>query len=596
MAEQKRVKKQVDIVIKCNGAKVDIDPDIDVRVRIEKRVNKVSRAFVTLIMRRMPISVAFEYSEKDGFKPGKKIQISAGYQEEATSVLFDGIIANHRLSRDEDNEISIELECAHKVLLMTTTRNSAIFKGKDNAIISKICRKYGISASVDSTRVNHKDMVQYLSSDWDFVNSRAQANGLISLTNSAKLEIKKPKLSGASKIEVVDREGIISFSTSLAGINQFKSVEAKTWDYASQKTVKSSSGRITDQLGGDVKSSTLARDFNKNNLIIQSSTKMPNDELKAWAQSKMTLSKLSRTSGTIVIYGNGKIQAGDLVKLKEISKRFNGNSFVGGVIHTISLANWETELQLGYDFTSYFEDNLDVSAPEASGLLPAVDGLQTGKVISLGKDKNGQYRVQVKLSGMVDKSETIFARIASFYATNKSGSFFMPEKDDEVVIGFIGGDPRNAIILGSLYSSKKKTPLSVSKRNQLKAIVTKSKLKLLFNEKDKSIVLQTPGGSRVTLNDKKRTIDIKDSNNNKISMSRSGITISSMRDLKLSAKGQVKISSLTNATVDAKAALQLKGLTVKADAKTAFQAKGNAACKIQAAGIMQIQGALVKIN
>ena len=89
-------------------------------------------------------------------------------------------------------------------------------------------------------------------------------------------------------------------------------------------------------------------------------------------------------------------------------------------------------------------------APGASGLLPPIAGLQTGIVKQVAKDPGGQFRVALELPLLQMPGQLVWARLASFYASNKIGEVFYPEVGDEVVAGFMNQDPRYPVILGSL--------------------------------------------------------------------------------------------------------------------------------------------------
>ena len=54
------------------------------------------------------------------------------------------------------------------------------------------------------------------------------------------------------------------------------------------------------------------------------------------------------------------------------------------------------------------------------------------------------------------KAMGVWARMAHVYATEDCGFVFYPEVGDEVVLGFFDDDPTYPVILGSLYSSKRK--------------------------------------------------------------------------------------------------------------------------------------------
>lgn len=595
MAEITNKKAQVDIQIKCGGQQVDIDPDIDVEVVIEKKTNRLSRAEVRCTVRNMPVADAYTFSENNSFKPGTDIEILAGFRNETAKSLFNGMIVKHGLSRDFNNNIVMELECVHKAIKMTTVRKTSINKNKtDSAIINTLIGNYSISKTVGSTSTSHKELVQYHCTDWDFMLSRAQANGMVVYTNTDKIEIEKPSLSGSAVVEVSDRDALKAFSTVIDGTNLFSTVGAQTWDMKSQAVTKSTSQAPSSGLGGNLSLSSLASNFNSSNFSLLETSGMASNDLKEWANSRRVFSELSRMQGTATITGNGDVQCGKLVKLNGISQRFAGNVFVGGLEHHLTSYSWTTEINIGLDYNWHFETAQNVDNKGAGGLLPTVNGLQIGKVTGIGNDSEGQYRVEIKLSA--DTSATFFARIANFYATNGAGCVFMPEVDDEVVVGFVDNDPRNAIILGSLYSSGRKPDLTINSENETKGIVTKNKMKITFDEKDKIIVIETPGGNKCTLDDKGTKIELVDSNKNKVLLDSSGIKLDTMKDITISAKGSVKISSVSGTTVESKGSLSLKGLNVSAEGQTAFEAKGNASAKIQSSGMLTVQGSLVKIN
>ncbi len=588
----------VDIELKIDGSVLAVDPNTLVEINVRKSVNRITRANVQFLLRSIPVDEAYAFSEKKELKPGKDIEIKVGYIDETKKSVFNGIIVAHGLERDEDNQISVVLECAHKAIKMTTSRKNDIFlKKNDTAIISGIINNYGIPKTIDSTSVQHEEMIQFHCTDWDFVITRANACGMVLYNNDKKIEIEKPSLSASPAIEVKDREALLSFSTTLHGTNLFGGIEAKTWNYKTQSVISSKSKKPSSKLGGDLRSGALYSTFNSSDFSLLASSNMAQNELKEWANAKHSLSELSFIRGTIVIAGTADANCGKTVKLSNISRRFNGNAYIGSLEHSISLSKWTTEIQLGYDFEWYHERENNIDNKGAGGLIPVIKGLQTGVVVSVGDDPENQYRVKVKLTSLMkDCKSTVYARIANFYATNQAGSVFMPEVDDEVILGFIDQDPRNIVILGSLYSSKKKPPLTVEKKNETKGIVTKNKMKLTFDEKDKIISIETPGGNTVTLDDKGKKIELADSNNNKISMDKSGIKLSTVKDIVLDAKGDVKISAMKNIKGDAKVGVEMKGVTVKSEAQTMFEAKGNAGAKIQSTGILQIQGSLVKIN
>ncbi len=53
-----------------------------------------------------------------------------------------------------------------------------------------------------------------------------------------------------------------------------------------------------------------------------------------------------------------------------------------------------------------------------------------------------------------DQDATIEARLCVPYAGQGHGAFFVPNVDDEVLICFVGGDPRGAIVMGGIWNGQ----------------------------------------------------------------------------------------------------------------------------------------------
>ena len=123
---------------------------------------------------------------------------------------------------------------------------------------------------------------------------------------------------------------------------------------------------------------------------------------------------------------------------------------------------------------------------------------------------------------------------------------FRPEPGDEVVVGFVNDDPRQAVILGALYSSKNTLPTavgSVTKDNITKAIVTRKGTVIKFLDNDKPAVhIETPAKNTIVLDDEAQTIRLADQHGNKMTLSKDGITIESAKDVTIKASGNVDIT------------------------------------------------------
>ncbi|MEL7222060.1 MAG: phage baseplate assembly protein V, partial [Bacteroidota bacterium] len=269
---------------------------------------------------------------------------------------------------------------------------------------------------------------------------------------------------------------------------------------------------------------------------------------------------------------------GTTLGLKGVGDRFSGKAYISGIIHDIRKGEWITTAQLGLS-TEWYAAQAKAK-PTAAGLLAGTQGLQIGKVKQLAGDPDSEYRILVTLP-LIDKEEGVWARLASFYATNEAGACFYPEIDDEVVVGFLNDDPRYPIILGSVYSSSKAATNTLDDNNHIKSFVTREKMKISFDEEKKKVLIQTPANNELVLSDDDQMLSLKDQNGNSIKLSANGIEINSIADIQINTDtGNVSLS----------------GMEINANAETELSLSGSASASLTASAEVTINGAMVMIN
>jgi uncharacterized protein involved in type VI secretion and phage assembly len=271
---------------------------------------------------------------------------------------------------------------------------------------------------------------------------------------------------------------------------------------------------------------------------------------------------------------------GTFAKLEGVGGKFDGKAFVTNIQHEYSDGCWITTATLGWDEKMFTEQTNPGHANSQTGQISTLQGLHVGKVSNI-EDKGGEYRVKVKLPMVDAASEGIYARVATLDAGKDRGTFFRPEVDDEVVIGFMSDDPANPVILGCVHSSNLKSPLEPDKNNHKKGYISRSAIKLLFDDESKSLTIETPGKRVFELDDKQGIFSMKDDFGNKIVMDKSGITIDSAGDITMKAKKEIKANAQTQ--------LGLKG-------GSGAKLEGNGPVTVQSSANTVIKGAMVMIN
>ena len=214
----------------------------------------------------------------------------------------------------------------------------------------------------------------------------------------------------------------------------------------------------------------------------------------------------------------------------------------------------------------------------------------------MDEDPQGERRIQVDMPLQTDGGQGIWVRNVSPYATNNAGIEFMPEIGDEVVLGFLNGDPSAGIILGSLHSSALPSPNVPDQDNTIKAIVSNSQIKISFDDVKKVLTLETPGGHVVTMSDDEKSVTVVDSNSNKLELTESGVTLSSPKDISIKATGSVSIEGQTGVTISSPADVGVKGANTTVEGNIGVTAKGGATAELSAGGQTTVKGAMVMIN
>jgi Rhs element Vgr protein len=497
---------------------------------------------------------------------------------------------------EEGGGTYLQIECRDYAFPTTLARRNALFeKKKDSDAIKEILGKYApLSPAVDATAATYDELVQYCASDWDFALSRADANGLVIVTEAKKISVKKPDVSASPALRVTYGTDVIAFKGELSAADRQGDVDAWAWDAKEQKIAKVSGKKPALNKQGVSSPDQLAQAVGVGKYNLQTGA-ADEHALQSWADGQRLKAGLSRIQGYCKFQGSAKALHGGTIELGGLGKRFNGTAYIGYVEHEIREGDWTTTVGLGLPFANITE-NPDVTAPPASGLLPAIEGLHIGKVMKLDGDPSGNHKVQVEMPILNGANNKVWARLSHFWAGNAYGAFFIPDVGDEVVLGFFNNDPCQAVILGSLYSNKRKPPCELTKENNIRAMQTKSGIKMTFDEEKKSFTVETPGKNTLTVSDDAKGIALTDENDNKIVMNNSGITIESAKDLTLKAKMNVVIDAGTNLNGKAKTNIAMKGMKVDVTADMELTVKGTAKAEISATGQTVVKGAVVMIN
>lgn len=564
-----------------------LDPGYQViAITVQKEVNRIPSA--SIILRDGEAAEGkFALSDSGDFVPGKEIEVKIGRDSKNTTA-FKGIIVKHRVRVRESGDSVLIVECRDKCARMGMGRHNRYFEdSKDSEVMEQLINGYsGLGKDVEATALKHRELVQHHCTDWDFLLSRAEANGKLVIADNGTVQVKKPDTKAEPALAVAYGTTLLEFEAEMDARTQWQSVEAQAWDYSNQAMFVRSADSAPVREPGNLPGSELAEAIGLEKFELRHSGQLVEAELQDWVDAAMLKSRLAKICGRAKFLGFAGIKPGQVIELQGVGDRFNGKAFVSAVRHDVGNGAWDTHVQFGLPLR-WFHRSPEIVDTPAAGLLPAVHGLQIGKVVQLQDDPDGEHRILVRLPILDKNAPGIWARVASLDAGNGRGAFFRPEIDDEVVVGFLNADPRDSIVLGMLHSSAKPAPLTAQDDNHEKGFHTRSKMRVLFNDDKKTITIDTPGGNSIVLDEASTSIIIKDQNGNKVVMDSAGISMESPKDINIKAGGKLNIAATGE--------LAISAAKVAQTAQGAMEVKG-ATSKFEASGIAEVKGSLVKIN
>ena len=166
-------------------------------------------------------------------------------------------------------------------------------------------------------------------------------------------------------------------------------------------------------------------------------------------------------------------------------------------------------------------------------------------------DPDGQGRVKVSLPWSPDDiGYAAWARLATMMGGSSRGTWFVPDKDDEVLVGFEGGDPRRPYVLGGLWNGSDSPPESMdgAGNNYKKVICSRNAVKVTLDDTDgtEQLILETPGGQKLTLKDGPGSVTIEDSNGNSVKLESAGVTVTASAKVTVNAStAEISAAMLT---------------------------------------------------
>jgi phage protein D/phage baseplate assembly protein gpV len=571
--------------------------------------------------------------EDPTFREGKKIEIYFGNQPPVK--LLSGKIAGLEPDLDESAPTLLVrgYDLAHQ--LYRGRHRRSFTQVTDSDLAKKLAMEVSLRpGTIDSTSEVYDYVFQYNQTNAEFLQERADNLGYELWVEDDALHFRKPSPQG-TPIKLAWGDNLRRFRTRLSTTEQVNEVEVRGWDpkrkqevvgHAQQGTggpaigVSQSGSDIAKQAWGEAK---LA--------IIDQLVQSPGDA-DSLAQARLN----EMTAGFVEAEGtcdaNPSIVPGSQVQIEGVGSRFGGTYYITKVLH-----EWTTDEGLRTHFTASGRRDRSVwSLLEESAASSFSLGLVIGLVTN-NKDPEEMGRVRVKFPWLSDQDESAWARVIAPMAGGDRGFFYLPEVDDEVVVGFDHGDIHRPFILGALWNGVDATPLKadaavggdgkVNKRvlksrsghtitlddtdgdEEITIVDKTGSNKIVFHSPDNSLQIKVQGDLTIESEGKitmKGTNGIDVSSPNKLTLSGdAGAEMKTSSQLKLSGdagaemttSAQLKLSGDAGAEMSTSAQLKLSGQAGAEVSSTAqLKLSGTAGAELSTPAQLAVKGTMIDVE
>ncbi|GAA2807290.1 VgrG-related protein [Crossiella cryophila] len=391
---------------------------------------------------------------------------------------------------------SIEARCADQAILTVlrgyekahrlqrATRTRTFLHKLDSQIAAAIAREHDLDIGfIQPTTHLHEHLAQVAQTDWDFLRCRAREIGYETGVAGGKFFFRKPAPPGKPLLglaravsgqvtELTFKNDLLTFLPRMTGATLTPDVEVRVWDpWANQVRIGSARARAGTATIADDSPEGLARIFADAGKWTKASPgkggKPPSPtahvvvdrplaagvtagavaESVAEAIAGQLTAGYAEAEGWAL--GNPAVIAGGLVRIKGVPRQFEGWWAISSAQHVFD------ETEGGYQVRFVVSGGQDRSLHGLTSAARTEPQRFTGVVcgvVSNVSDPLRRNRVKVSLPWLSPGYESDWARVALPGAGARSGTMFLPEVKDEVLVCFEFGDLRRPYVLGGLVN------------------------------------------------------------------------------------------------------------------------------------------------
>jgi uncharacterized protein involved in type VI secretion and phage assembly len=452
----------------------------------------------------------------------------------------------------------------------------------DSDIVRAVAQRAGVEiGTIDESPTTHAHVSQANVSDWEFLQARAREIGYEIAFVDGKFHFRKPApaseapaegdFESQDPLQLVMGQELLEFRPRITSSEQVQEVEVRAWDPSQKRVMVATAPAATTSAQLQADPVGLATTFAPARLVSNRDPVADQSAVDAAAKSLAERMGSSFAEANGVVRGTPALRAGTAFSVSVVGQDFQGRYLATTTRHVFDRDGYRTEFSVSGRQDRSLLGLLGARTPggaaQAGG---ATHGLMVA-IVTDNLDPDGLGRVKIKLPSLSDSYESYWCRVASPGASKDAGLVFLPDVNDEVLVGFEHGDIRRPYVLGGLWNGVDKPSLGDALmdngHNKRQGIVSRTNQRLVFFDGP------TDEGVAILSGDSRLRIALKETGSEIHVFADGRIVIEAAQDIQI--KGQADVS------IEAQGQLTLKG---------------SAGIKVESSGTVDVDGALIQLN
>jgi phage protein D/phage baseplate assembly protein gpV len=510
-------------------------------------------------------AVAFNNRKMQGvgrtFEIGDEIELSMGHEGNGQPLL-KGELTSIELDVDGFGQPMTIIRGFDKLHRLQRGSNTRTFlQQKLSDLVAKLAQEAGLSGQAEDTGVQYEYILQNNETNFEFLKRRADRIGMELYVEGTALKLRKPATTEGPALTW--GQNLQKLHMRKSAYDPVNEAVVRAWDPKTAQPIVGGKGGEAGKFG----SSKMAAAYM--NVTNQA-------EADKMAEAIHADLKDSDVTMEAICMGDPTLKPGVKVKVEKVGDGFEGKYYVTSCVHRYTAGGYTTQVVCSGKHPTTMLSLTDQSVADEQA--PTVPGFVVG-VVTNNKDAEGKMaRVKVKFPNLPQDNgkdiESHWARIATPMAGSGRGLLWMPEVNDEVLVGFVNGDINQPYVVGALWNGQALPPAEahtapvISGSGQVEQRIFKTRVGhiLMFDD--------TAGSAKITI------IDKTTANKITIDSEQNTITVETTKDIVLKAP-QGKIA--------------LEAMNVEVKATQGFKVNG-ATADVTASGPATYKGATVKIG